>query len=154
MVIPDIRLSPVCSARANALRGQRRTADPIPNGLRVSTQLTLHPAAAIVKTCGSDLWVRPQRTSIGDLQSWEWAGRCSVQANRKRGGHSVGGCANCFGEQRASMTKRPFDLGSDETDDGRRQGAVQAGQDPQARWVTVLVRVFDSSDRHPARWWR
>jgi hypothetical protein len=108
MVIPDIRLSPVCSARANALRGQRRTADPIPNGLRVSTQLTLHPAGAIVKTCGSELWVRPLRSSIGDLQSWEWAGRCSVQANRKRGGHSVGGCANCFGEQRASMTKRPL----------------------------------------------
>jgi hypothetical protein len=53
MVIPDMRLSPVCSARANALRGQRRTADPIPDWLRVSTQLTLHPAGAIVKTGGS-----------------------------------------------------------------------------------------------------
>jgi hypothetical protein len=32
MVIPDMRLSPVCSARATALRGQRRTADPIRTG--------------------------------------------------------------------------------------------------------------------------
>jgi len=130
MVIPDIRLSPVCSARANALRGQRRTADPIPNGLRVSTQLTLHPAGAIVKTCGSDLWVRPQRTSIGDLQSWEWAGRYSVQANRKRGGHSVW-VRELFWRATGLDDEAPLlDLGSDETDDGRRQGAVQAGQDP------------------------
>jgi hypothetical protein len=35
MVSPDMRLSPVYSARANALRGQWRTADPIPHWLRV-----------------------------------------------------------------------------------------------------------------------
>jgi len=52
-VIPDLRLSPVCSARAKALRGQRRTADLIPDWLRVSTWLTFHPAAAIVKAPGS-----------------------------------------------------------------------------------------------------
>jgi hypothetical protein len=68
MVIPDMRLSPICSARANALRGQRRTADLIPDWLRVSTRLTFHRAGAIVKSCGSELWVPPQRTSIGDLQ--------------------------------------------------------------------------------------
>jgi hypothetical protein len=150
MVIPDMRLSPVCSARANALRGQRRTADPIPDWLRVSTYLTVHPAGAIVKTCGSDLWVPPERTSIGDLQPWEWVGRYSVQANRKRGDDSVGACANCCGEQRASLVVQDsvapaprfdvgeqddneaslFDLGSDETDGGCHQGAVRAGQDP------------------------
>jgi hypothetical protein len=30
-------------------------------------------------------------------QSSEWVGRCSVQANRKRGDDSVGACANCCG---------------------------------------------------------
>jgi hypothetical protein len=49
MVIPDMRLSPVCSARATALRGQRRTADPIPDWLRVPSWLTFHPAGAIVR---------------------------------------------------------------------------------------------------------
>jgi hypothetical protein len=103
MVIPDMRLSPICSARANALRGQRRTADLIPDWLRVSTQLTFHRAGAIVKSCGSELWVPPQRTSIGDLQPWELVGRWSVQPNRKRGDDSVGPSANCCGEQRASL---------------------------------------------------
>jgi hypothetical protein len=64
MVIPDMRLSPVCSARANALRGQRRTADPIPDWLRVSTWLTFHRAGAIVKTRGAHLGVRPRQTSM------------------------------------------------------------------------------------------
>ena len=63
MVIPDMRLSPVCSARANALRGQQRTADLIPDWLRVSTQLTFHLAGAIVKAPrGSNcqvLWIGP-----------------------------------------------------------------------------------------------
>jgi hypothetical protein len=142
MVIPDVRLSPVCSARANALRGQRRTADLIPDWLRVSTQLTFHRAGAIVKS--------PQRTLIGDLQPWERVGRCSVQPNRKRGDDSVGACANCCGEQRASLVVQDsvasaprFDVGeqnddeaplldlcSDETDGRCHQGAVRAGQDP------------------------
>jgi hypothetical protein len=65
MVIPDMRLSPMCSARATALRGQRRTADPIPDWLRVPTWLTFHPAGAIVKTRGSHLGVRPRRTVDG-----------------------------------------------------------------------------------------
>jgi hypothetical protein len=63
MVIPDMRLSPVRSARANALRGQRRTADPIPDWLRVPTRLTFHPRGAIVKTGGSDLGVSPARNA-------------------------------------------------------------------------------------------
>jgi hypothetical protein len=150
MVIPDMRLSPVCSARANALRGQRRTADLIPDWLRVSTQLTFHRAGAIVKSCGSDLCVSPQRTSIGELQPWERVGRCSVQPNRKRGDDSVGACANCCGEQRPSLVVQDsvasaprfdvgeqdddeaslLDLGSDETNGGRHQGPVRAGQDP------------------------
>ena len=50
MVIPDMRLSPVCSARATALQGQRRTADPVPDWLRVPTWMTFHPARAIVKS--------------------------------------------------------------------------------------------------------
>src|ERR1700757_617857 len=65
MVISDMRLSPVCSARANALRGQRRTADLIPDWLRVSTSLTFHPAGAIVNTRGSHLGVRQRRTVDG-----------------------------------------------------------------------------------------
>lgn len=40
---PGKRLSPECSARATAQRGQRRTADLIPNWLRIPTDLTLHP---------------------------------------------------------------------------------------------------------------
>jgi hypothetical protein len=63
MVIPDMRLSPVCSARANALRGQQRTADPILDWLRVPTWLTLHAAGAIVKPGGSDLGVSPARNA-------------------------------------------------------------------------------------------
>ena len=55
MVIPEMRLSPVCSARVTALRGQRRTADPIPDWLRVPTRLTFHPAGEIVKPSGPDL---------------------------------------------------------------------------------------------------
>jgi hypothetical protein len=55
---PDNRFSPVCSARAHALRGQRRTADPIPNWLSFSTYLAVHPGGTIVKTCGSDRWLR------------------------------------------------------------------------------------------------
>jgi hypothetical protein len=46
MVIPGRRWSPDCSARATAQRGQRRTADLIPDWLRFSTSLTLRPAAA------------------------------------------------------------------------------------------------------------
>ena len=64
-MIPDMRLSPVCSARANTLRGQRRTADPIPDWLRVPTWLTFHRAGATVNTCGSDLGVPLQRTVDG-----------------------------------------------------------------------------------------
>jgi len=60
MVIPDMRLSLICSARATALRGQRRTADHIPDWLRVPTNLTFHPAGAIVKPGGSDLRAAPQ----------------------------------------------------------------------------------------------
>jgi hypothetical protein len=65
MVIPDMRLSPVCSARANSLRGQQRTADPIPDWLRVPTWLTFHRAGAIVKTGGSDLGVSPTSNAQG-----------------------------------------------------------------------------------------
>ena len=77
-------------------------------------------------------------------------GRCSVQANRKRGDDGVGACANCCGEQGAALVVQDsvaptprfnvgqqdddetslLDLGSDETDSGCHQGAVRAGQDP------------------------
>ena len=81
MVIPDMRLSPVCSARANALRGQRRTADPIPDWLRVSTRLTFHPAGAIVKSCGSDLAGHNEGSMTAACQpasTWRMAGFCCL----------------------------------------------------------------------------
>jgi hypothetical protein len=42
MVFTDLRLSPACTARAAAQRGQRRTADLIPDWLTFPTELTLH----------------------------------------------------------------------------------------------------------------
>ena len=117
-VVSDMRLTPKCPAGANALRGQRRTADPIPDWLRVSTQLTFHRAGAIVKSCGSRM-AQSERKAIRVLlsgrrafslkgwrpniipvsppegpQSSEVGGRCySVQANLKRGNDGVGACA-------------------------------------------------------------
>jgi hypothetical protein len=57
-VIPDVRLSPACSARATAQRGQRRAADLIPDWLTFSTTLTLHRTAvgcssSVMRWCSS-----------------------------------------------------------------------------------------------------
>jgi len=41
-VITDLRLSPACTARTTAQRGQRRTADLIPDWLTFPTTSTLH----------------------------------------------------------------------------------------------------------------
>jgi hypothetical protein len=45
-VITDLRLSPACTARATAQRGQRRTADLIPDWLTFPTTSTLHRGRA------------------------------------------------------------------------------------------------------------
>jgi hypothetical protein len=45
-VITDLRLSPACTARATAQRGQRRTADLIPDWLTFPTASTLHRGRA------------------------------------------------------------------------------------------------------------
>jgi hypothetical protein len=45
-VITDLQFSPACTARANAQRGQRRTADLIPDWLTVPTAQTLHRGTA------------------------------------------------------------------------------------------------------------
>src|ERR1700685_2130362 len=117
MVIPDLRLSPVCSARASALRGQQRTAEPIPNWLRVSTQLTLHPAGTIVKTCRSEICILGSRWV--DSQS---------KTNRQGADDSVGACANCFAGQRASL-------------------AVQDSVASAPRFDVGEIRYCDSPDR-------
>jgi hypothetical protein len=58
-----VRFSLGCPARACAQRGQRRTADLIPDGLRVSTWLTFH------RQCHPDGWGAPHPAGPHEPQS-------------------------------------------------------------------------------------
>src|SRR5277367_3902026 len=65
MVIPDVRSSPVCSARATALRGERRAADLVPDWLRFSTLVDASPRR---NNC-QDWWIGPLGAAPSSFRS-------------------------------------------------------------------------------------
>jgi hypothetical protein len=135
-----MRLSPVCSARATALRGQRRTADPIPDRLRVPTWLTIRlPAAIVNRDRGS--WgaaTTNRRSQICTI--------CVASSNWFRGRSRITGRDGPKSEARAApiVMTRLFRCALPSADRaGRcRTGESRAGWEPATRTRTCRVDYF------------